>query len=253
MKVKKILVSQPQPTDPKSPYFDMMERYGVKIDFRQLIRIERLSAIEYRKQHLNPLEFSAIIFNSRHGINHFFHLCEDLRIKVPQNMKYFCTKEQIANYLQKYIQYRKRKVFFPEDGTREGLVELMQKHTDETYMLVSSETSHDNLFDLATAAGINVKRAVMYRTIEQALKPAEVEDYDMFVLFTPMGVESLQRSANNEVKQEERIIACLGANTANSIRDLGWRLDIEVPSPEFTSITAAIDAFLKENHKRIRK
>ena len=252
LKIKKILISQPQPSTERNPYADMAAKYGVTFDFRQLIKIVQYTAKEFRAEKIQILDHTPIIFNSRHGIDNFFHLCEELRIKIPESMKYFCVSEKIANYLQKYIQYRKRKVFFPTDGnSMERLKPILAKHATEKYLIVTSDVSSNDLMDEFAALKLHVDKAVMYHTVSNVTVEGQDLDYDLVVFYTPSGVESFLKHFPN-FEQGEMYIGCLGSNTATAIRNAGLRLDIEVPSAQFKSISEAIDAFLKENHKRQR-
>ena len=165
MKIKKILVSQPKPVTEKSPYFDIIEKYNVKIDFRPFIKVEPIPAKEFRTQRINILEHTAIIFNARHGIDHFFHLCEELRVTIPESMKYFCVSETVALYLQKYIQYRKRKIFFTQTGKFADLAAILNKHTDEKYLYITSDIRNEETMSVLENAKINFNQAIMYRTV----------------------------------------------------------------------------------------
>ncbi len=251
MKVKNILVSQPKPASEKSPYFDMQKKYAVNIEFHQFIRIEELNTKEFRAQHISIPDYNAIIFNSRHGVDHFFHLCEELRVKVPDTQHYYCISESVANYLQKYIQYRKRKVFFGPHNKMEELLPMMKRRPADKFLMVMSDIHNDDTIEMFARHKIIVQPCVFYRTVANDFAPKEKKDYDMYVLFTPAGVAAFQKNYPR-FQQGERIIACFGAGTAQALRDAGLRVDIETPSPEYPSITAAIDAFLKENHKRLR-
>lgn len=252
MKIKKILVSQPKPSTEKSPYFDLIEKYNVKIDFRPFIKVEPIGAKEFRTQKVSILDHTAIVFNARHGIDHFFRLCEEMRITVPENMKYFCVSEAVALYLQKYIQYRKRKVFFGATGKIADLVPVMVKHPEEKYMIVVSDVHNQEMMDMFHKNNINIDKAVMYRTVSNDFAPDEPFDYDALVFFSPAGIASLMKNFPN-YEQGETVIACLGSSTAQAARDAHLRLDIEVPTPQYPSMTMALDAFIKENHKRARK
>lgn len=250
LKVKKILISQPVPSDPHSPFFDIEKKYGVKIDYNQLIRIDPIHALEYRAQKVDIVSHSAIVFNSRHGINHFFRLCKEMRIDVSPEMKYFCTSETIAHYLQKYITYRKRKVFYPVDGTFDSLVALMKKKSEEKFLMVTSDINAERYWTVFDKYGVSVDRGVMYRTVKNLSVDSPL-DHDMFVVYTPSGVHAIKETFP-DFEQGERILATLGTSTAQAAKDAGFRVDIEVPSPQYTSISAAMDDFLHENHKRIR-
>ena len=243
MKIKKILVSQPQPATGKSPYFDIAEKYGVKIDFRPFIKVESLSAKEFRQQKVSILDHTAVIFTSRHAIDHFFTLCTELRVTIPETMKYFCTSEQIALYIQKYVQYRKRKVFFGSTGKIEDLLPQMVKHKNEKYFIPISDVHNTSFFQLLESKKLNHTKGVMYRTVSNDFKSDEPFDYDMLIFFSPSGIQSLLRNFP-DFKQNDIAIGTFGPTTAKAVRDAGLRLDLEAPSPEFPSITAALDAFV---------
>lgn len=252
MKVKSVLVSQPKPSSEKSPYFDLAERYGLKIDFRPFIKVDPVFAKEFRQQKISILDYSAVIFTARTAIDHFFRLCEEMRITIPETMKYFCVTEQVALYLQKYIVYRKRKVFHATDGKLDGLMTLVQKHATERFIVPVSDVHKDDLLSRLDEKSIQYSKAIMYCTVSNDFGPDEPFDYDMVVFFSPSGVQSLLKNFPN-FDQNEMKIATFGSATAKTVRDSGLRLDVEAPSPEYPSMTAAIDAFLKENHKAARK
>ncbi len=252
MKIKKILVSQPQPTTEKSPYFDISEKYNVKIDFRPFIKVEPIFAKEFRTQRVSILDFSAIIFNARHGIDHFFRLCEELRITIPETMKYFCVTESVAVYLQRYIHFRKRKVFYGATGKFAELVTIMNKHLDEKYLLVTSDVQNEETMSLLEKTKINLTKAVMYKTVSNDFGPDEEFDYDMLIFFSPMGINSLLKNFPGFVQGDIQI-GGFGATTAQAVHDAGLRLDIEAPLPGVPSMTMALENFLKEANKKIRK
>ena len=248
MKIKKVLVSQPKPTSEKSPYFDIAEKYGVKIDFRPFIKVESLSAKEFRQQKVSILDHTAIVFTSRHAIDHFFNLCVELRVTIPETMKYFCTSETIALYIQKYVQYRKRKVLFGATGKFADLVPLMVKHNTEKYFVPMSDVHNDEVKDLLDKKKIQHTEAVMYRTVSNDFKPEEMSDYDMLVFFSPAGISALKKNFP-DFDQKEIKIGTFGSTTAQAVRDAGLRLDLEAPSVQAPSMTAALDMFIKENNK----
>lgn len=252
MKIKKILVSQPQPTTEKSPYYDIIDKYSVKIDFRPFIKVEPISAKEFRSQRINITDHTAIIFNARHGIDHFFHLCEELRVIVPETMKYFCVSETVALYLQKYIQYRKRKIFFSQTGKFSDLAVLLNKHAEEKYLYITSDIRNEETMSILENAKINFDQAIMYRTVSNHISEDELKDYDMLVFFSPAGIKSLLESVPN-MEQGDRFIASFGSTTAQAVHDAGLRLDLEAPSPGVPSMTMALDNFLKEIKKNGRK
>lgn len=251
MKVKNILVSQPRPASEKSPYFEMEEKYGVNFTFHQFIRIEELSSKEFRQQHISILDYNAIILNSRHGVDHFFHLCEEMRIKIPEEMHYYCISEAIGNYLQKYIEFRKRRVFFSPNNKLEDLIPMMKRRPGDKFLMVMSDISGDEAIQMFAKSKITVQPAVFYRTVNNPLPAGEKHDYDMFVLFTATGVKAFQESYPN-FEQGEKVMACFGANTAAAMKEAGLRVDVQAPTPKTPSITAAIDEFLHNNHKRVR-
>ena len=188
MKIKKVLVSQPKPTSDKSPYYDIAEKYGVEIDFRPFIKVESLSAKEFRQQKVSILDHTAIVFTSRHAIDHFFTLCAELRVTIPETMKYFCTSEQIALYIQKYVQYRKRKVFFGATGKFNDLIPSIVKHNTEKYFVPMSDVHTDEIKNALDAKKIQHTEAVMYRTVSNDFTPEEKFDYDMLLFFSPAGI-----------------------------------------------------------------
>ena len=243
MEFKKILVSQPKPTSEKSPYFDIAQKYGVEIVFRPFIKVEGLSAKDFRQQKVNISDFTAVVFTARGAIDHFFRLCEEMRINIPVTLKYFCTSETIANYLQKYIVYRKRKIFTTNTGKLADLIPSMLKHKSEKFLLAVSDVNNGSEVALLAENKLNVTSAVMYRTVSNDFTPDEKVDYDMLVFFSPQGIESLTKNFP-DFKQGDVAIAAFGAATAQSVRDAGFRLDIEAPTPEAPSMTTAIDHFL---------
>ena len=248
MKIKKVLVSQPKPTSEKSPYYDIAEKYGVKIDFRPFIKVESLSAKEFRQQKVSILDHTAGIFTSRHAIDHFFNLCAELRVTVPETMKYFCTSETIALYIQKYVQYRKRKVFFGATGKFADLVPSIVKHNTEKYLVPMSDVHNDEVKTLLDKGKIHHTEVVMYRTVSNDFTPEEEFDYDMLLFFSPAGINSLMKNFP-EFDQKEIAIGCFGPATAKAVKDAGLRLDLEAPTVEAPSMTAALDMFIRERNK----
>ena len=213
MKIKKVLVSQPKPTSDKSPYYDIAEKYGVEIVFRPFIKVESLSAKEFRQQKVSILDHTAVVFTSRHAIDHFFTLCTELRVTIPETMKYFCTSEQIALYIQKYVQYRKRKVFFGATGKFNDLIPSIVKHNSEKYFVPMSDVHTDEIKDALDAKKIQHTEAVMYRTVSNDFTPEEKFDYDMLLFFSPAGIQSLLKNFP-EFDQKNIAIGCFGPATA---------------------------------------
>ena len=249
MKINKILVSQPKPTSEKSPYFDIAERYGVEIVFRPFIKVEGLTAREFRQQKININDFTAIIFTARTAIDHFFRLCEEMRVTIPDTMKYFCTTESIALYLQKYIVYRKRKIFHGSTGKLDDLLPSLSKHNKDNYLYAVSDVHKDNAnAELLDKAKVHYTKAVMYRTVSNDFAPDEPFDYDMLLFFSPAGIDSLMKNFP-DFKQGDIQIGCFGASTAKAVADAGLRLDLEAPTAKAPSITAALDLFLKDNQE----
>ncbi len=248
MRIKKILVSQPKPTSEKSPYFDIADKYGVEIVFRPFIKVEGLSSKEFRQQtKVSISDFTAVIFTARTAIDHFFRLCEEMRITIPDTMKYFCTTEAIALYLQKYTVYRKRKIFFGTSGKLDDpdLLKYMTKHIKEKFLFPISDVHKDNL-SVLNDNNIPYTKAVMYRTVSNDFADDEPFDYDMLVFFSPSGISALLKNFPN-FEQGNIVIGSFGATTAKAVTDAGLRLDIQAPTPKTPSMTAAIDLFLKEN------
>ena len=248
MKIKKVLVSQPKPASEKSPYYDIAEKYGVKIYFRPFIKVESLSAKEFRQQKVSILDHTAVIFTSRHAIDHFFNLCTELRVTIPETMKYFCVTEAVALYIQKYVQYRKRKIFFGATGKIEDLVPSIVKHKTEKYLVPMSDVHNDDVKNLLDKNNIQHTEAVMYRTVSNDFTSDEEFDYDMLVFFSPAGVTSLKKNFP-DFDQKEIRIGTFGSTTAQAVRDAGLRLDLEAPTVQAPSMTAALDMFIKENNK----
>ena len=251
MKVKKVLVSQPKPTSEKSPYYDIAEKYGVNIEFRPFIKVEGLTSKEFRQQKISIPEFTAIIFTARTAIDHFFRLCEELRVSIPDTMKYFCVTESVALYLQKYIVYRKRKIFFGNSGKLDDLLPSLIKHSGEKFLLPVSDV-HKEQTSLLEKNNINYTKAVMYRTVSNEFGPDEKFDYAMLVFFSPSGINSLLKNFP-EFEQNDIKIGCFGPTTAKAVREAGLRLDIEAPRPEAPSMTAALELFFKEQNKVSKK
>ena len=249
MKIKKVLVSQPKPASEKSPYYDIAEKYGVKIDFRPFIKVESLTPKEFRQQKVSILDHSAVIFTSRHAIDHFFHLCSELRVTIPETMKYFCITETVALYIQKYVQYRKRKIFFGNTGKFDDLIPAIVKHNTEKYFVPMTVVHNDEIKNLLSKHKINHTEAVMYRTVSNDFTPDEEFDYDMLVFFSPSGISSLIKNFP-DFKQKDIAIGCFGPTTAKAVRDAGLRLDLEAPTVDAPSMTAALDMFIKERNKK---
>ncbi|MCH5347202.1 MAG: uroporphyrinogen-III synthase [Muribaculaceae bacterium] len=246
MKIKKVLVSQPKPSGDKSPYFDIAKKYDVEIVFRPFIKVEGLTAKEFRQSKINILDYTAIIFTARGAVDHFFRLCEEMRVSIPDTMKYFCTTEAIALYLQKYIIYRKRKIFHGPNGTLAGLMPQLARHNKEKYLYIVSDVHKDDTAEL-DRHNINYTKAVMYRTVPNLFADDEPFDYDLLLFFSPSGIDSLLKNFP-DFKQGDICIGTFGANTATAVTDAGLRLDYDAPSPAAPSMPAALENFLRERN-----
>ena len=243
--IKKILISQPEPTSASSPYFDIAKRYNVEIVFRPFIKVETLTPKEFRAQKISILEHTAIVFTSRHSIDNFFLLAKEMRIPIPEDMKYFCITETVAQYIQKYVQYRKRKVFFGTTGKIDDLLPTILKHKNERYFLPLSDVHSNDFSNLLDSKNIMHSDAIMYRTVSNDFSKDEPFDYDMLIFFSPSGVKALMKNFP-DFRQGNIVIGTLGPATAKAVRDAGLRLDIEAPSPQYPSISAAIDDHLRK-------
>lgn len=241
----KILVSQPRPQVEKSPYFDLEKKYGVEMVFRPFIKVEPMTPKDFRQQKVSILDHTAIVFTSRHAIDHFFNLCKDLRVNVPDSMKYFCISDLVAHYISKYVQYRKRKVFVSPTGRIQELVPLMQKHNDERYFVPQSSVHTDDMKNMLDAAGLNHTEAVMYYTVSNDFGKDEKLDYNMLVFFSPEGIRTLLKDFP-DFKQGDVAIACLGQKTIREAEDHGLRVDLQ-PTEELRSVPAMIEAYIKKN------
>ncbi len=247
--IKKILVSQPKPSSEKSPYFDIAERYGVEMVFHPFIKVEGLSAREFRQQKISLSEHTAVVFTSRHAIDHFFQLAKELRFVIPDDMKYFCITEQVALYIQKYVQYRKRKIFFGSTGKFADLLPQMVKHKNERYFIPQSDVHTDEIKNLMESKKLRHTEGVMYRTVPNDLESDQPLDFDMVVFFSPSGVQSLLKNFP-DFKQGKIAIATFGPTTAKAVKEAGLRLDLEAPTPQYPSITSALNAYIAEANKK---
>ncbi|MCM1108226.1 MAG: uroporphyrinogen-III synthase [Clostridium sp.] len=248
--IKKILISQPKPSSEKSPYYEIAAKYNVELVFRPFIKVECLSPKDFRQQKISILDHTAIVFTSRHAIDFFFQLCKEMRVAIPEDMKYFCVTEAIALYIQKYVQYRKRKVFYGSTGKIDDLVPTMVKHKAEKYFVPMSDVHSDEIRNLLDAKKLQHTEGVMYRTVSNDFAQDEVFDYDMLIFFSPSGIQSLMKNFPN-FEQGDIAIGCFGSATAKAVKDAGLRLDLEAPSPQYPSITAALSDFVsKSNGKK---
>ena len=248
MAIKTILVSQPKPEGNKSPYFDLAERHGLKIDFRSFIQVEGIDAQEFRSQKIDVKAHTAVILTSKTAVDHFFRISGELRFEVPDTMKYFCISEAVAYYLQKYVTYRKRKIFFGKQ-TIEDLVEILKKHKKEKFLLPCTDILRDKIPETLINNDIDFSKAILFRTVASDLSDLENVYYDMLVFYSPGGIESLLKNFP-DFKQNNTFIAAFGPTTANAIVKNNLRLDLHAPQPNAPSMTGAIELFVKEQAKK---
>lgn len=248
MAIKTILVSQPQPEGDKSPYFDLAAKYKLKIDFRPFIKVEGIDAKEFRAQKINLADHTGIILTSKVAVDHFFRIALETRFEVPESMKYFCISEAVALYLQKYVPYRKRKIFFGKQ-TIEELTELMKKHKGENFLLPCTDILRDNIPQTLELQKMQFSKTILYRTVASDLSDLEDVYYDLLVFFSPGGIESLFKNFP-DFKQNETAIAAFGATTANAVVKHNLRLDVHAPHPKAPSMVGAIELFIKEQLKK---
>lgn len=242
-KVKSILVTQEAPTDPNSPYLKLAEKFNLKIDFRPFIEVQPVPVKEFRKQKIEILQHTAIIFTSRNAVDHFFHICQELKIEMPADMKYFCISEQTSNYLQKYIVIRKRKIFTGLKTTQD-LLEILKKHKNEKYLFPCSDIRKNDIPDFLRENGFNFTEAIIYHTVASNLSDLREVFYDILAFFSPSGINSLQVNFP-EFKQNNTRIAAFGPTTASAVREAGLVLDIEAPLPNAPSMTGALELYIK--------
>ncbi|MDP4281457.1 MAG: uroporphyrinogen-III synthase [Bacteroidota bacterium] len=249
MKIKSILVTQPQPSElEKSPYRDLAKKFNLDVSFRQFIKIEGVPAKEFRKDRINPMDFTAVIFTSRNAVDHYFRICKEMRIEVPDTMKYFNISESTAYYLQKYVQYRKRKIFYSKDNF-ENLSELIKKHKSEKFLLPCSDIHNPEMAKMLDDNKILYKKAIIYRTVSCDLTDMKINQFDMMVFFSPAGIKALYKNFP-KYKQNNTIIGAFGPATAKAATDAGLTLNISAPSKEAPSMTMAIDQFIQAELKK---
>ena len=248
MKIKKVLVSQPEPTTEKSPYSDLAEKYGLKLDFQPFIKVEGVSVKEFRQERIDILEHTAVIFTSRTAIDHFFRICQELRVTVPDTMKYFCISESTAFYLQKYIVYRKRKIFYGEKKM-EDMTKILLKNKTENFLVPLSDIHKENIPGLLDKLKLKYTKAVLYRTVASDLSTIkDLKEYRIIALYTPSGVKSLLQNFP-DFEQDGIAIAAFGAATWQAVEESGLRLDIKAPTLQCPSMTMAIEDYIKSYNK----
>jgi len=245
--VNSILVSQPKPESEKSPYFTLSSKYNIKIDFRPFIEIDPVEVKDFRRQKVNILDHSAVIFTSRNAVDHFFRLATESKVEIPTDMKYFCISEQTANYLQKYIVIRKRKIFTGV-RTASDLIEVLKKHKNEKYIFPCSDIRKDDIPNFLKENDYTFSEAVIYRTVASDLSDLADVNYDIIAFFSPSGISSLFQNFP-EFTQNNTRIAAFGPTTAKAVRDAGLILDIEAPLPNAPSMTGALEVYIKQANK----
>jgi uroporphyrinogen-III synthase len=243
-------VSQPEPLNPKSPYFELARKYNLKIDFKPFNQVEGVPAKDFRMQKINLLDFTAVIFTSKTGIDHFFRICSELRIVVPDTMKYFCITENVAFYLQKYIVYRKRKIFHGK-AKFQDLIDVIVKHGDDNYFVPLSEPHNAEIPELLARNNIKHTIGTMYKTISSDFSHVKDFDYDILVFYSPSGIKSLRENFPDFIQGDIKI-AAFGPTTASAVENEGLRLDINAPNPKAPSMTMALDDYLKEYHRNLK-
>lgn len=249
--IKKILVSQPQPAPGRNPYNDIAQKFGVEVVFRSMIKVEGLTIKEFRQERINLADYTAIIFTSRTAVDHYFRLCEESRVAVPDTMRYVCTSEQIAHYLQKYIVYRKRKIAYGTTGKVDDpqFLAAVNKIKKEKFLMPISDVNKEDTTKLE-AIGIDLTKSVMFRTLTNDFTPDEPFDYDILLFFSPSGIKSLQKNFPDfDQKVNGKYIGTFGPTTAKAVEDAGLRLDFSAPTPETPSMTSALEKFLEVQMK----
>lgn len=249
--LKRILISQPRPESEKSPYFDLEKKHKVELVFHPFIKLEGIPARDFRKQKIDIAQYTAVIFTSRNAIDHFFRTCEEMKITIAQDTKYFCITEAVALYLQKFILYRKRKVFYGADGSNKSMFDVINKHKEnEKFLYVCSENQQDNeIVGWLKSNNCEFQLAFMYRTISNDITAVMGDkEFDVICFFTPSGVKSLFDNFPT-FKQNGTVIGAFGNNTSKAVEEAGLELEIKVPSPQRTSMVAALDHFLSGGKK----
>jgi uroporphyrinogen-III synthase len=248
----RILITQPRPESDKSPYFELGRKYGVSLDFQPFIQLDAIPAKEFRKQKIDIAAHSAVILTSRNAIDHFFRTCEEMRISVSQDTKYFCITEAVALYLQKFILYRKRKVFYGADGSNKSLFDVISKHkSNEKFLYVCSENQQDSeITGWLKNNGCDFSLAFMYRTVSRDVKELlNTTDFDVICFFTPSGVKSLFDN-RPDFRQNGTVIGAFGSNTSKAVEESGLTLGIKAPQPQAPSMVAALDQYLAAAMKK---
>lgn len=248
MSIKTVLISQPKPASEKSPYFSLADKHKLKIDFRPFIHVEGVDVQEFRMQRVNIADHTAVVLTSRNAVDHFFRICEEVRFTVPDSMKYFCVSEAIALYLQKYVVYRKRKIFHGKHKFSD-LIDLIKKHKEENYLVPCSDIHKQEIPNLLTENNVKHTISIFYKTVASDLSDLADVNYDLLVFFSPSGIQSLYKNFP-EFKQKETRIAVFGSTTAKAVEDAGLRIDIHAPQPQMPSMSMAIESYVKKSKKK---
>jgi len=246
-KIKNVLVSQPPPERENDPYLELAKKYNFKIVFRKLFKIEGVPSKDFRQDRINLLEYTAVIFTSKNAIDHYFRICCEMRVTVPDTMKYFCVSESVALYLQKYVLYRKRKIFHGRQHFSE-VVELMKKHKTEKFLLPTSDLIKPEIPKLLDENKFPYKRIVFYYTIPNDLSDIDIKQFDMIIFFSPAGVKSLLHNYP-DFKQNKTVVATFGSTTTNAAKEAGFTIHIQAPTPKFPSMTMALEQYLEKASK----
>ncbi|HTO17232.1 MAG TPA: uroporphyrinogen-III synthase [Edaphocola sp.] len=247
--IKHILVSQPRPENEKSPYFELEKKYNIKLSFHQFIKLEPYSSREFRKQKIELSEYSGIIFNSRNAIDHFFRICEEMKFKISPEMRYFCITEAVALYLQKFIIYRKRKVFFGADGSIDGLMDILAKYNHIKYLIPVAERTKNDISPALSNNGYDYTEGVVYRTVPNEMEAVvKNKDYDSIIFFSPFGLDSIMET-DSKFKQKKLVLGAFGLGTQKALEDKGFTVAIKAPLPGTPSMSSAIEKYLEENNK----
>jgi uroporphyrinogen-III synthase len=247
-KVKSILVTQPKPETDKNPYAELAKKYNLKIDFREFIHVEGVPAQEFRQQRVNLADFTAVILTSRNAVDHFFRICQEVRFTVPDTMKYFCISESTAYYLQKYVQYRKRKIFHGK-ATFTDLIEIIKKHKEDKFLYPCTDVHKEDIPEILEKHKINYTKAVLYRTVCSDLSDLADVFYDVLVFFSPSGITSLFKNFP-KFKQNKTRLAAFGPTTAKAMEEAGLRVDIHAPKAGTPSMTMALEEYIKKVNKK---
>ncbi len=245
--IKKILVSQPKPSSEKSPYYDIADRYEVEIVFRPFIKVEKIPSLEFRKQKVNILHYTAVVFTSRHAIDSYFQIAKENHQPIPEDMKFFCVTETISLYIQKYIPYRKRKVFFSPTGKIEDLVTIMQKHKSELYLVPLSDVHDSTIKSMLDGKKLKHTECVMYRTLSNDFTKDEIAsfDYDMCVFFSPSGIASFEKNVPEDIRKNVAV-ATFGPATTKAAHDAELNVVVEAPNEKYPSMTGALNKYLRD-------